>query len=77
FAAIALAVSGALTRESFISTMQEVGRFDLGGVVLQFGPDDHQGMDDIHLTSIYPEILSIHTTEQSGQPSPSPSETND
>jgi len=77
FAAIAQAVSGMLTRESFISTMQEVGRFDLGGVVLQFGPDDHQGMDDIHLTSIYPEILSIHTTEQSGQPSPSPSETND
>ncbi len=77
FAAIAQAVSGALTRESFISTMQEVGRFDLGGVVLQFGPDDHQGMDDIHLTSIYPEILSIHTAQQSGQPSPNPSETND
>jgi branched-chain amino acid transport system substrate-binding protein len=57
--------------------MQELGTFDLGGIVLQFGPLDHQGMDDIHLTSIYPEILSIEAAEQSRRPSPGPAETND
>lgn len=77
FATIARAVTGALTRESFISTMQEVGTFDLGGIVLQFGPNDHQGMDAIHLTTIYPEILDIDTAGQSRRPTPSPSETND
>jgi branched-chain amino acid transport system substrate-binding protein len=77
FTAVARAVTGTLTRESFITTMQELGTFDLGGIVLQFGPLDHQGMDDIHLTSIYPEILSIEAAEQSRRPSPGPAETND
>jgi len=59
FATIARAVVGELTRESFISTMQQVGSFDLGGIVLKFGPDDHQGHDDTHLTVIYPEIIDL------------------
>ena len=59
FVRIARSVSGDLTRESFISTMQNVGTFDLGGIVLRFGTNDHQGMDDIHLTSIYPEIVDV------------------
>lgn len=59
FAAIARKVQGELTRENFIKTMEATGRFDLGGVVLEFGPEDHQGMDTIHLTSIFPDFLVI------------------
>ena len=60
FGRIANSVSGILTREKFIETMQKVGRFDLGGVVLQFGENDNQGMDGIHLTRIYPEIEELY-----------------
>jgi len=43
-------IEGLPTREGFLSTIEEIGRFDLGGVTLQFGPKDHQGMDEVHLT---------------------------
>jgi ABC-type branched-subunit amino acid transport system substrate-binding protein len=56
FGKIAMAVKGELTREKFISTMEEVGQFDLGGLVLEFGPLDHQGLDAIYLTQIYPVV---------------------
>ena len=56
FCEIAAAVDGELTRENFILTMQRIGQFDLGGLVLNFGERDHQGMDTVYLTSIYPEI---------------------
>lgn len=59
FAKIGRAVTGELTRESFITTMQQTGSFDLGGIVLQFGPEDHQGLDDTHLTTIYPVIVDL------------------
>ncbi|MBT8359619.1 MAG: ABC transporter substrate-binding protein, partial [Deltaproteobacteria bacterium] len=59
FAQIAQAVPGELTREAFITTMQSVGTFNLGGVTLLFGPDDHQGLDAIYLTTIYPSILKL------------------
>ena len=59
FARIASAVPGVLTREKFIQTMERVGRFDLGGIELQFGPNDHQGLDSIHLTRIYPAIEEL------------------
>jgi ABC-type branched-subunit amino acid transport system substrate-binding protein len=64
FSQIAQAVPGTLTREAFISTMQSVGTFDLGGVTLVFGPDDHQGLDAIYLTTIYPSILKLDTERQ-------------
>ncbi|PIE56897.1 MAG: leucine/isoleucine/valine-binding protein [Desulfobulbus propionicus] len=56
FAAIAEQVPGELTRETFIDTMETVGRFDLGGVVLSYGPQDHQGMDTTYLTTISPTV---------------------
>ena len=59
FAKIGRAVTGDLTRESFITTMQQTGTFDLGGMVLSFGPRDHQGLDDTHLTGIFPFILDL------------------
>ena len=62
FAKIADSVAGELTRESFVSTMQTVGSFNLGGVVLTFGPADHQGLDTIYLTTIYPTILKLDQT---------------
>ena len=59
FYRIASAVSGVLQRESFISTMEQVGTFDLGGVILQFGPGDHQGMETIYLTEISPNVKKV------------------
>ncbi len=59
FAQIANGVPGELTRESFMRSMERIGTFDLGGVVLQFGSKDHQGMDTIHLTKIMPSIQKI------------------
>ncbi len=64
FAAIARAVPGELTREKFIDTMEKIGRFDLGGVVLDFGPTDHQGMESIYLTTIYPAIQKVQDGER-------------
>ena len=59
FFQISSAVPGELERESFISTMEQIGTFDLGGVVLQFGPGDHQGMEDIYLTEINPTMKKV------------------
>ena len=59
FVAVARQVKGELSRENFIRTIEEVGRFDLGGIILEFGPQDHQGMDAIHLTSIFPNFKLI------------------
>lgn len=61
FTEIARMVKGKLTREKFIETMETTGTFDLGGVVLQFGFEDHQGMDDIYLTRIMPSIQLIES----------------
>ena len=43
-------INGDLTRENFIETVNQVGTFDLGGFTLQFGSNDHQGMDEVFLT---------------------------
>lgn len=67
FAAVAGSVEGKLTRESFITTMQTIGSFDLGGIILTFGPEDHQGLDTIHLTTIYPTILKLDPKDTTAQ----------
>jgi branched-chain amino acid transport system substrate-binding protein len=59
FAVIGQAVEGELTREGFIHTLETMGNIDMGGVALSFGSDDHQGMDDIYLTRIYPRIETL------------------
>ena len=61
FAEIALQVEGELTRENFIRTMRKIGRFDLGGIVLEFGAEDHQGLDSVYLTTIFPEIQLLQS----------------
>ncbi len=59
FCLIAMAVEGELTREKFITTMETVGEFDLGGLALTFAADDHQGMDAVYLTRIEPNIKKL------------------
>jgi ABC-type branched-subunit amino acid transport system substrate-binding protein len=41
-----------LTRAGLLATIREVGTFDLGGIELNYGPDDNQGMDQVFLTVI-------------------------
>ena len=60
FGAIARAVEGELTRENFIETMETVSSFDLDGIVLSFGSTDHQGLDTVYLTEIYPVLRKLH-----------------
>lgn len=45
-------VNGPVTRAGLLSTFKEVGTFDLGGIILYYGPDDNQGMDQVFLTVI-------------------------
>lgn len=68
FGKIARSVPGKLSRESFIQTLQEIGHFDLDGVTLEFGDNDHQGMSLTYLTTIYPTIERI--TENNIQQNP-------
>ena len=41
-----------VTRAGLLSTIKEVGTFDLGGIQLHYGPEDNQGMDQVFLTVI-------------------------
>jgi ABC-type branched-subunit amino acid transport system substrate-binding protein len=43
---------GPVTRVGLLSTIKEVGTFDLGGIILSYGQDDNQGMDQVFLTVI-------------------------
>ena len=45
-------VKGPVTRAGLLSTIKEVGTFDLDGITLSYGPDDNQGMDQVFLTVI-------------------------
>lgn len=45
-------IKGPITRASLLSTIKEVGTFDLGGITLSYGPNDNQGMDQVFLTVI-------------------------
>ena len=49
-----------LTREAFINTVDSTGVFEIGGLTLGFGVDDHQGLDQVFLTAIKNgEVVSI------------------
>ena len=41
-----------VSRQSLLSTIKEVGEFDLGGIKLSYAKDDNQGMDKVFLTII-------------------------
>ena len=52
FSMVAKNIKVGLTRESFIKAIDSIRIFNLGGVELQYGPNDHQGMDEVFLTVI-------------------------
>ncbi len=52
FCMVAENVSGDFTRESFLNAIGDTKTFDIGGTALRFGPEDHQGMDNVFLTVI-------------------------
>jgi hypothetical protein len=52
FGEIAKAVEGDLTHESFMQTVEQTGTFEIGGVTLSYGPEDHQGLEQVFLTVI-------------------------
>jgi len=39
-----------VTRQGLLSTIKDIGRFDLAGLELTYGPGDNQGMDEVFLT---------------------------
>lgn len=41
-----------LTRDGFVRTIYNSGPFDLGGISLEYGPTDSQGMEPVFLTRI-------------------------
>jgi ABC-type branched-subunit amino acid transport system substrate-binding protein len=41
-----------ITRAQLLSTIKEVGKFDLGGIKLSYGRDKNQGMDKVFFTVI-------------------------
>ena len=43
-----------VTRAGLLSTIRDVGVFDLDGTMLSYGPGDNQGMDRVYLTVIQP-----------------------
>ena len=52
-AVAALEKAGAdLDRASYLRAFEQLAEIDLGGVTLQFGPGDNQGMDEVFLTQI-------------------------
>lgn len=52
-AVAALDKSGAdLTREQLLTTIKRTGHFMIGGLLMTFGPDKNDGLDDVFLTVI-------------------------
>ena len=44
-----------ITRDKLLTTIYEVGKFDLDGLTLVFGPNDNQGLDRVFMTVIGPQ----------------------
>jgi branched-chain amino acid transport system substrate-binding protein len=43
------------TREGILQTIKQSGKFDIGGLVMTFGPEKNQGLDQVFLTVIQPD----------------------
>lgn len=59
FVKIVRSIAGELTRKAFIQTMENIGQFNIDGLELHFGVGDHQGLDEVFLVEIYPEIKEL------------------
>ncbi len=52
----ALQKAGAnVTRETLLKTIKDTGRFDIGGLVMTFGPTKNEGLDQVFMTVIQPD----------------------
>jgi len=45
-------LGGSVTRAGFLTTISDVGVFDLDGITLSYGPGKNQGTDNVYLTLI-------------------------
>ncbi|MGP0093887.1 MAG: ABC transporter substrate-binding protein [Xanthobacteraceae bacterium] len=43
------------SREALIKTIKDVGRFDIDGLIMTFGPNKNEGLDQVFLTVIQPD----------------------
>lgn len=43
-------LKGEITRSKLINEIKRIGTFDLGGLTLEYGPGDNQGMDNVYLS---------------------------
>jgi len=41
-----------VTREGLIKTIKDTGKFDIGGLMMTFGPEDNEGLDKVFMTII-------------------------
>jgi branched-chain amino acid transport system substrate-binding protein len=41
-----------VTRDSLIKTIKDTGKFDIGGLMMTYGPDDNEGLDKVFMTII-------------------------
>jgi ABC-type branched-subunit amino acid transport system substrate-binding protein len=41
-----------VTRESFVKVIKETGKFDIGGLIMTYGPEDNEGLDKVFMTII-------------------------
>ena len=49
----ALAKAGKdVTREALLRTIKETGKFDIGGLMMTYGPEDNEGLDKVFMTVI-------------------------
>lgn len=66
FGEIASNVKNPMTRESFIKALESREVFEIGGLMFVYSKTDHQGLDDVFLSWIYPEIREIDDASVSG-----------
>jgi ABC-type branched-subunit amino acid transport system substrate-binding protein len=43
------------TREGLVKTIKDTGRFDIGGLLMTFGPSKNEGLDQVFLTVVQPD----------------------
>jgi ABC-type branched-subunit amino acid transport system substrate-binding protein len=44
-----------VTRDGLLAAVKSTGRFDIGGLVMTYGPDDNEGLDKVFMTVIQPD----------------------
>jgi ABC-type branched-subunit amino acid transport system substrate-binding protein len=55
--------NGEITRENMLNTLKEQKVFDLGGIKLKYDTSDNQGMDEVFITKIAPNLTFESVTK--------------